>query len=132
MYIRTDIKKATHRLVLLVWLLMIMGLVMGAPVTVLSTEISTEDILKELNSLKNRVNRLEKELIIKDKEIEKRLSRLIPKGKAKQFNWGIIDFSAIICSRKPKCKKCFLNDLCYYFKAIQTRMHTHSMKIIPK
>jgi A/G-specific adenine glycosylase len=55
---------------------------------------------------------------LKDPEIEKRLSRLIPKGKAKQFNWGIIDFSSRICSRKPKCKNCFLNDLCFYFNKL--------------
>ena len=53
---------------------------------------------------------------VKDTEIEKRLRRMIPKGRAKQFNWGIIDFSARICSRKPKCKKCFLLDLCSYFR----------------
>ena len=52
---------------------------------------------------------------IKDREIEKRLSKLIPKGKASQFNLGIIDCSALICSRKPKCRICFLNDLCSYF-----------------
>lgn len=58
---------------------------------------------------------------VKGAEIEERLRRLIPKGKAKQFNWGIIDFSALICSRKPKCKKCFLTDLCSYFqRQIQT------------
>ena len=53
---------------------------------------------------------------VKDKEIEKRLRKLIPKGKAKQFNWGIIDFSALICSRKPKCRICFLFDVCSYFR----------------
>lgn len=52
---------------------------------------------------------------IKDSEAEKRIGKLIPKGKAKQLNWGIIDFSALICSRKPKCKVCFLSDLCFYF-----------------
>ena len=52
----------------------------------------------------------------KDTEIEKRLRRLIPEGRAKQFNWGIIDFSALICSRKPKCKACFLNDFCLYIQ----------------
>ena len=55
---------------------------------------------------------------INDKEIEKRLSTLILKGKAKQFNWGIIDFSSLICSRKPKCKKCFLSDLCSYYQTL--------------
>jgi A/G-specific adenine glycosylase len=52
---------------------------------------------------------------IKDREIERRLSELIPKGKSKQLNWAIIDFSALICSRKPKCKICLLNDPCSYF-----------------
>jgi len=51
---------------------------------------------------------------IQDKEIERRLCRLIPKGRARQFNWGIIDFSSLICSRKPKCRICFLNDSCSY------------------
>jgi len=50
-----------------------------------------------------------------DKEIANRLSKMIPKGKAKQFNWAIIDFSSTVCSRKPKCKICFLNDLCLYY-----------------
>jgi A/G-specific adenine glycosylase len=54
----------------------------------------------------------------KDSEIEQRLRRMIPKGKAKQFNWGIIDFSALICSRKPKCKTCFLSGSCDYFRAL--------------
>jgi len=54
---------------------------------------------------------------VKDTEIEKRLRKLVPKGKAKQFNWGVIDFSGLICSRKPKCDKCFLNNLCAYYRA---------------
>jgi A/G-specific adenine glycosylase len=53
---------------------------------------------------------------VKDAEIEKRLRGLIPKGEAKKFNWGMIDFSALICSRKPKCNICFLSDVCSYFE----------------
>ena len=53
---------------------------------------------------------------IDDREIENRLRKLIPRGEAKNFNWGIIDFSALICSRKPKCRKCFLSDSCSYFQ----------------
>jgi A/G-specific adenine glycosylase len=49
---------------------------------------------------------------LNDREITSRLSKMIPSGKAKQFNWAVIDFSSLICSRKPKCKICFLNDLC--------------------
>jgi len=54
---------------------------------------------------------------INDKEMGKRLRKLIPKGKARQFSWGIIDFSGLICSRRPKCDKCFLNDSCAYYCA---------------
>jgi len=42
------------------------------------------------------------------------LTKMLPKGKSKEFNWGIIDFSALICSRKPKCRKCFFNLHCLY------------------
>lgn len=52
-----------------------------------------------------------------DKEIERRLRRMIPEGRAQQFNWGIIDFSSAICSQKPKCKECFLTEFCSYYEA---------------
>lgn len=61
--------------------------------------------------------------VTKDTHIEERLRRFLPKGKAKQFNWGIIDFSGLICSRKPKCKICVLNDLCLYYKNLQTEIN---------
>jgi len=32
----------------------------------------------------------------------------------KVFNWGLIDFSALVCSRKPKCAKCPLGGSCSY------------------
>ena len=54
---------------------------------------------------------------IRDREIERRVLELIPEGKSKQFNWAVIDFSALICSRKPKCENCFLNDLCSFLNS---------------
>jgi len=57
---------------------------------------------------------------IKDNEIERRLTKFIPNGKAKQFNWGIIDFSSLVCSRKPKCKICILSSLCKYYLEVYT------------
>ena len=33
----------------------------------------------------------------------------------KLFNWGAIDFSALVCSRKPKCNKCPLKEKCSYY-----------------
>jgi A/G-specific adenine glycosylase len=53
-----------------------------------------------------------------NREIAKRLEGIIPKGKAKQLNWAIIDFSALICSRKPKHGICFLTDVCSHFQRL--------------
>lgn len=55
---------------------------------------------------------------LNDRKIEIRLGEITPKGKAKQVNWGIIDFSNLICARRPKCDACFLDDLCTYFQTM--------------
>lgn len=47
------------------------------------------------------------------------VKKLIPKGKCKQFNLGIIDFAHMVClPRIPKCPKCPLNKDCDFFKNI--------------
>lgn len=52
-----------------------------------------------------------------DKKLWKFVKDLIPMGKCKEFNLGIIDFASAICiSNNPKCDLCNLNDECYYFK----------------
>lgn len=33
----------------------------------------------------------------------------------KLFYWGLIDFSALLCSRSPKCKRCPLSQECSYY-----------------
>lgn len=54
-----------------------------------------------------------------DKSIWKFVKDLIPKGKCREFNLGLIDFASAICiPRKPKCDICFLNDECVYFNNI--------------
>lgn len=41
---------------------------------------------------------------------------MIPKGKCKEFNLGLIDFSSAICIPKyPRCPKCPLKDKCDYY-----------------
>jgi A/G-specific adenine glycosylase len=49
---------------------------------------------------------------LKDNEIAERLRQMIPPGRGREFNWALIDFSALVCSRRPKCRKCPLSDLC--------------------
>jgi len=52
-----------------------------------------------------------------DKEVAGVLELATPKDPAecKLFNWGVIDFSALVCSRKPKCDKCPLKEECSYY-----------------
>lgn len=50
----------------------------------------------------------------KDKELRPLLTQYLPQGCAKKFNWAVIDFSSIVCSRKPKCSKCFALSYCGY------------------
>ncbi|MHA1405582.1 MAG: hypothetical protein ACTSSI_17595 [Candidatus Helarchaeota archaeon] len=50
--------------------------------------------------------------------IKEILEEITPKepNDCKIFNWGLIDFSSKICSRKPKCKKCQLRFFCQFHK----------------
>ena len=52
-----------------------------------------------------------------DKAVIAILELLTPKDpeECKIFNWGMIDFSALICSRKPKCSRCPLKEKCSYY-----------------
>ena len=46
---------------------------------------------------------------------------LVPGGKCRDFNLGLMDFSAIICApRKPKCEKCGTSKLCSYYEKCST------------
>lgn len=53
-----------------------------------------------------------------DAELAKFMKDIIPAKKAKQFNWALLDFASAVCTRKPHCEKCFANEFCEYFQAI--------------
>jgi len=39
----------------------------------------------------------------------------VSKGTTREFNWGLIDFAATICTpRRPMCPACPVNDICIY------------------
>lgn len=40
---------------------------------------------------------------------------LVPEENARQFNLGLLDFAAKICTSSPKCHRCFLSDICHYY-----------------
>lgn len=46
--------------------------------------------------------------------------KLVPSDKPREFNWGVLDFAASICThRKPKCDICPISDICNYYAAIR-------------
>jgi len=48
-----------------------------------------------------------------DKNLMKFMQNLIPKGKGKEFNWAILDFSALVCRPISKnCDICPINHSC--------------------
>lgn len=59
---------------------------------------------------------------VSDREVIEVLELALPADpeECKLFNWGLIDFSALVCSRKPKCAKCPLSGSCSY-KLAQSR-----------
>jgi len=49
---------------------------------------------------------------------------LVPYDNAREFNWGILDFGAAVCTaRKPKCPVCPLQEICDYYNN-QTQAQT--------
>jgi A/G-specific adenine glycosylase len=47
------------------------------------------------------------------------VSSLIPIGKAKEFNWAILDFAQALCLPKnPRCPQCFLLVICDYGRTL--------------
>jgi len=52
----------------------------------------------------------------RDPQIKELVANTIPQGKAKEFNWALIDFAATVClARNPKCQKCPLKSSCKYY-----------------
>lgn len=46
--------------------------------------------------------------------------RMLPSRRAKQHNYGLLDFSAAICrSRNPLCSACPLAQQCHYFRSVR-------------
>lgn len=41
---------------------------------------------------------------------------LVPCDNAREFNWGVLDFGAAVCTaRNPKCEECPLREICSYY-----------------
>jgi len=52
-----------------------------------------------------------------DKELWEFASSLVPSDECREYNWGVLDFGALICkSRKPNCAECQIAKVCIYYK----------------
>ena len=41
---------------------------------------------------------------------------LVPANNAKEYNWGLIDYGALVCkSKKPLCAECVLHNTCVFY-----------------
>ena len=54
-----------------------------------------------------------------DKVLWQFAETLVPEDACRQFNWGVLDFGAAICTfRNPKCSDCPLQDICDYYQGL--------------
>lgn len=53
-----------------------------------------------------------------DRKLWQCAEALVPDDMPREFNWGMLDFAAAICTqRKPKCEQCPINEICTYYAA---------------
>lgn len=53
----------------------------------------------------------------RDPQFRQAVNKLLPRSKAKEFNWGIIDLGALVCTpQNPSCDLCPLEPWCIYAK----------------
>jgi len=68
-------------------------------------------VLQRIFGIKSKNNRPRQ-----DKKIWEFAESLPPKGKGKDFNYGILDFGAEVCTAKnPKCSTCVMKKICNYY-----------------
>lgn len=53
----------------------------------------------------------------RDSTLGNYLLEVVPKDRAREFNWAMIDFANSICARKPRCHKCFASEYCKYARS---------------
>jgi len=57
--------------------------------------------------------------IRRDPYLQKLAQDIVNHPNSKELNWAILDFGAIICTkRNPSCKECFLNARCNFFDSV--------------
>jgi A/G-specific adenine glycosylase len=55
-----------------------------------------------------------------DKHLQELAFKIVKHEKAKELNWAILDFAALVCKVKPNCVHCSLKMECRYFQYYYT------------
>lgn len=50
-----------------------------------------------------------------DPFLQKLSYKIVLHNKAKEINWAVLDFAAIVCKPNPKCNECPISIFCYFF-----------------
>jgi len=59
-----------------------------------------------------------------DPYLQELSNKIVKHENAKEINWAILDFAALICkSQNPICKSCQLNANCSYFKVARSKFY---------
>lgn len=52
-----------------------------------------------------------------DRELWAFAETLVPAEKSHEFNWGVLDFGALVCTHyNPKCGDCSISEICDYYQ----------------
>lgn len=74
-------------------------------------------VLQRVFSIKSQNNRPRQ-----DKKIWEFAEALPPKGGGKDFNYGILDFAAEVCTPKnPKCRTCLMKKMCCFYMKVNRK-----------
>lgn len=58
----------------------------------------------------------------RDRRFRRVAQQMLPAGRAKEFNWAMIDFAALVCRpHDPKCSTCPLSKFCTYHQKLKNR-----------
>ena len=68
------------------------------------------------------LGRLPRKDAAEDRRLAELNLRLIPAGKAWDFNQALMELGAVVCTaRRPKCPRCIAQDLCRFYARAQAR-----------
>ena len=52
----------------------------------------------------------------RNKDIQLLANEILPQNEYVSYNYGLLDFGAIVCVKNPNCSECMLSQFCHYLK----------------